>query len=218
MNRRFFNLLLLIGIAGVVLFIATAAKSGNNKKEIRFYKGTALSSINDFRENSIKGPQSVKIDDYYLEITGKVKQPQKYTYQEVMARYKPVEKVIRMYCVEGWKLDLLWEGIPLKELLNDAGILPGAQTVIFHSIDGYTTSIELDYVLKHNLILAYKINGLVLPRERGFPFQVAAEGKWGYKWAKWVQKIEISGNADYKGFWEARGNNRKGDISGPIFE
>ena len=56
-----------------------------------------------------------------------------------------------------------------------------------------------------------------LPPERGFPFEVVAESKWGYKWVKWVTKIELSGDPNYRGYWESRGYNNDGDLSGPIF-
>jgi DMSO/TMAO reductase YedYZ molybdopterin-dependent catalytic subunit len=203
----------------VYVFIAGSLVADEKmNKEIRSYQGKHLSSIDDFRENSIKGPRKVDLKTYRLEVTGLVGKPLNLTYEDVLAGFKSQEKVIRIYCVEGWKLDLLWEGLLLKDLLVKAEVKPGAKTVIFHSDDGYTTSIELDYILKNNLMLAYKINGLVLPPERGFPFQVAAEGKWGYKWAKWVTKIEISSDASYEGYWEKRGYNRSGNVSGPIFE
>ncbi len=62
------------------------------------------------------------------------------------------------------------------------------------------------------------MNGLTLPEARGFPFQVVAEDKWGYKWAKWVTSIELSDNPNFKGYWESRGYNNNGDHSGPMFE
>ena len=63
------------------------------------------------------------------------------------------------------------------------------------------------------------MNGLPLPAERGFPFQVIAESKWGYKWVRWVTRIEISDDADYRGFWEEVGyNNNDGDVTGPVLE
>ncbi len=54
--------------------------------------------------------------------------------------------------------------------------------------------------------------------ERGFPFQLVAEQKWGYKWIKWITKIELSDNTNYKGFWENVGYNNNGDLSGSKFE
>ncbi len=49
------------------------------------------------------------------------------------------------------------------------------------------------------------MNGLVLPPERGFPFQLVAESRYGYKWIKWITEIELTNNKDYLGYWESRG-------------
>ena len=65
--------------------------------------------------------------------------------------------------------------------------------------------------------MASKMNGVVLPPERGFPFQLVAEQKWGYKWIKWITKIELSSDTNYKGFWESRGYNDNGDLNGSKF-
>ena len=63
-------------------------------------------------------------------------------------------------------------------------------------------------------MIAYKMNNVILPPERGFPFQLVAEQKWGYKWIKWITKIELSNNTNYKGFWESRGYNNDGNLNG----
>jgi DMSO/TMAO reductase YedYZ molybdopterin-dependent catalytic subunit len=184
-----------------------------NGTEVREYNGERLDSVNNFRENSIKGPQYVDIDNYSLEITGLVDNPKKYGYEEVLA-HQAYAKVVTLHCVEGWDAKILWQGVLLKDLINEAGIKQGALTVIFHAYDGYTSSLPLDYVMNNNILLAYKMNNVTLPPERGFPFQVVAEDKWGYKWVKWVTKIEISGDPDYKGYWESNGYDNNGDITG----
>ena len=48
--------------------------------------------------------------------------------------------------------------------------------------------------------------------ERGFPFQLVAESKFGYKWIKWITTIELSANTDYLGYWESRGYPNDGDL------
>jgi len=185
--------------------------------EVRQYQGENLSSIGDFRENSIKGPQYIDINSYSLEITGLVGNYQKLSYEQVLDRQK-YKKVVTLHCVEGWSAKILWEGILLKDLLAEAGVKPEANTVIFHAYDGYSSSLPLDYILENDILLAFKMNEVVLPPERGFPFQVVAEDKWGYKWVKWVTEIQLSNDPDYKGFWESRGYNHDGDLDGPKFE
>ena len=39
----------------------------------------------------------------------------------------------------------------------------------------------------------------------GYPFQLVAEDKWGYKWIKWIVKIELTDDPSYRGYWEQRG-------------
>ncbi len=185
--------------------------------EIREYQGEKLSSVNDFRENSIKGSQYVPIENYTLEITGLVEESVSLTYEKVLNRQK-YSKVTTLYCVEGWDVTLFWEGVLVRDLLSETKVLPEANTVIFHAYDGYTTSFPLDYIVDNNIMLAYRMNNVTLPPERGYPFQLVAEEKWGYKWIKWVTKIEISDDPDYKGYWESRGYNNNGDVKGPVFE
>jgi DMSO/TMAO reductase YedYZ molybdopterin-dependent catalytic subunit len=180
--------------------------------EVKNYKGEKLSSVNDFRENSIKGPQNVNISNYTLQITGKVQNPQNLTYKEVINR-KNYEKVVTLDCVEGWSVTILWRGILVSELINESKPTPDGKTVIFYAIDGYSTSFPLDYLQKNNILMAYKMNNVTIPPERGFPFQLVAESKWGYKWIKWINKIEISNDTNYKGYWESRGYSNSGNLN-----
>ena len=186
--------------------------------EIQEYEGQPLSSINDFRENSIKGPQNVDIAGYQLEITGLVEKPASYGYEEVIDRFKHYKKVVRLNCVEGWSATILWEGMLVRDLINTARALPEVKTVIFHAYDGYTTSFPIDYSMNNDIIMAYKMNEVVMPPERGYPFQLVAESKWGYKWVKWITKIELSDDEFYRGYWESRGYSNKGDLDKSFIE
>lgn len=179
--------------------------------EVREYRGEKLGSAADFRENSIKGPQDVDVETYRLTVDGEVDTPLELTYDEVVAR-PSFEKVVTLFCVEGWNVRVLWKGVRIADLLADAGYDETAPTVIFHCADGYTTSLPRKVIEDRQLLLAYEMNGIALPKERGFPFQVVAEDRWGYKWAKWVTRIEVSADADYEGYWESRGYDNKGDL------
>ena len=103
----------------------------------------------------------------------------------------------------------------MSDLIQEAGLSPNASVVIFHASDGYTTSLPIEYIMDEDIILAYKMNGVPLPPERGYPFQLVAESKWGYTWIKWVTEIEISDNTGYKGYWERRGYSNDADLYKP---
>ena len=211
--------ILIAGIGcGVNNMKDTTDKSGDLKPvEIQEYQGEKLSSTDDFRENSIKGPQQVDKDSYKLQVTGLVANPGEYTYDEAINSFKNYKKVITLNCVEGWSVKILWEGMLVKDLVAEASPLPDAKIVIFHAYDGYTTSLPLDYIINNDILLAYKMNDIALPPERGFPFELAAESKWGYKWIKWVTKIDLSDNVDYKGYWESRGYSNNADLDKGFF-
>src|SRR3989339_727112 len=122
--------------------------------EIRNYEGKDLSSIYDFRENSIKGPQ--EINNYNLKVTGLVEEEKSYSYDEIINR-KSYSKVITLHCVEGWSATILWEGIILRDLLKEAKPKPEANTIIFHAYDGYTTSYPIEYIMNQDIILIQEI-------------------------------------------------------------
>ena len=212
----------LIVVAFLVGIFVFGPESSNVEElegvEVREYEGENLSSINDFRENSIRGPQYVEIEDYQLKITGLVENTTDYTYDETVEDFDNYKKVVRLNCVEGWAVNLLWEGILVRDILEQVGPLTEANTIIFHAYDGYTTSFPLQYVLDNDIIMAYKMNNVTLPPERGYPFQLVAESKWGYKWIKWITQIELSDDANYEGYWESRGYSNEADLDKSFFD
>lgn len=186
-------------------------------EELTEYEGVELDSVNNFRENSISGVQSVDIENYRLEISGLVETPLQLSYNEVLA-YESRQEVITIYCVEGWEVTVLWEGIPLKDIFNTAGVKPEVDTVVFYAADGYSTSLSLEFIMDNDLMIAYKANGIDLPENLGYPFILVAEEKWGYKWARWITGIELSDDPEYRGFWESRGYDNDADLSGSFWE
>lgn len=179
--------------------------------EIQEYQGKLLSPAVGPRDNSIKGVQEIDIDAYSLRITGLVNNEVIMNYAQVL-EMTSFKRLITLHCVEGWDATILWEGVSLVELIEKSNPRSEAVTVIFHAADGYTTSLPWALIKERQLILAYKANEIVLPPEMGYPFIVVAEDKLGYKWARWVTKIELSDNKDYKGYWESRGYTNDADI------
>jgi DMSO/TMAO reductase YedYZ molybdopterin-dependent catalytic subunit len=181
------------------------------EREIREYEGKRLDPFDRAYDNSINGPQKVDSAKYRLQITGLVKTPQSLTYQEVL-KLPVAKRAITLHCIEGWDEHLLFEGVRLADLFALAKPKKGVTTVIFYAADGYSSSLSFNDVTRLNLMLAAKINGRVLDAKRGFPFQVVAESKWGYKWVKWVTRIELS-DKPYKGYWEQRGYDNDANVT-----
>ncbi len=187
--------------------------------EIREYQGEMLSSVaKDFRENSIKGPQFIERESYRLEVSGLVNNPLSLSYSQLSEGFQDYQKVVTLYCVGGWDAKILWQGLKVEDLFIQAGLNLKANTVIFHAADGYTTSFPIEYLIENKILLAYKMNGVTIPPERGFPLILVAESKWGYKWIKWITKIELSDDINYQGYWESRGYSDSGDLDDDFFK
>jgi DMSO/TMAO reductase YedYZ molybdopterin-dependent catalytic subunit len=191
--------------------VSSSTQRRYRENEVAEYQGIRLDPAVGPRDNSIKGIQKVDVNGYTLTVDGLVNAPATFSYDEVKAL--PVsERLITLHCVEGWDATILWKGALLNDLMDKAGIKPEAVTVIFGSVDGYTTSLPLKTVQDKQLILAYGANGLDLPPQMGYPFIVVAEDKLGYKWARWVNRITLSSDPNYKGYWEQNGYSNNADV------
>jgi DMSO/TMAO reductase YedYZ molybdopterin-dependent catalytic subunit len=71
--------------------------------------------------------------------------------------------------------------------------------------------LTLDDVSEAVPLLAYRVNGDMLPADQGFPLRLVVPGKLGYKWIKWVTDINVL-SGQYKGYWESRGYSNQADI------
>jgi len=183
--------------------------------EVSEYNGTKLGSSEDFRENSIKGPQYIDIGTFSLRITGLVDQERNYTYNELLQNNPHYRKIVTLNCVEGWSVKILWDGLLVRDVIEEAGPRDSGKVLIFKAADGYTTSLPIEYFYDNDILIAFGMNNVTLEPERGFPFQLVAEMKWGYKWIKWITEIEISDDIDYKGYWEERGYSNEGNLDEP---
>ena len=213
MEKSFFQKLIVVSLVVMLLVLVfLAVYFAENQSpivlypgEIRDYQGQNLASIGDVKENAIRGTQYINASTYRLEITGLVNRTVEYTYDQVISSFQKYQKVVTLYCVEGWSAKILWEGFLVNDLLKEAGVNSSAVAAIFYASDGYSTELPLAYITNNNIIIAYKMNGLTIPPERGFPFQLVAESQYGYKWIKWITKIELTDNPNFLGFWESRG-------------
>ena len=191
-------------------FLAVSINS-YSQVEIKEYQGERLSPFDRSYDNSIKGPQKVDINKYRLIVNGKIQKASLFTYAQVLA-LPSATRAITLNCIEGWSEHLLFMGVRIEDIVKSTIIDKDVQTVIFYAIDGYSSSLSYEYVIENDILLAYEINGKKLDEKRGFPFQVVAESKFGYKWVKWVTRIEFS-DKPYEGYWEQRGYDNEATIN-----
>jgi len=175
--------------------------------------------MSEQNNNALNGTQYIDQATYTLTVDGLVDHPLKLSYADLQA-YPQISQLMDLNCVEGWSFTAKWTGPALSAIFADAGVQSAAKIAIFYTSDdpdGFT-SLDLNYIINNNIILGLKDNDLTLPPERGFPFQVVALSKFGYKWAKWVNRIEISSDTSFRGYWEGYGYNNNADINGPAFD
>jgi DMSO/TMAO reductase YedYZ molybdopterin-dependent catalytic subunit len=192
--------------------------------EVDQYQGQSLTPISDFINDiynhpdvEIMGTLNINVATYNLTVTGLVNQTMVYSYNDVVNNFPSVQQVGTLLCVEGWSVTMLWQGVPISDLVQQAvvSLNENANTLIFYAPDGYTTALPFDHVVQNNLILAYNVNNVTLPAILGFPFMLIAQNQYGYKWIKWVTEIDVSNDSSYLGYWESRGYPNDATIVDP---
>jgi DMSO/TMAO reductase YedYZ molybdopterin-dependent catalytic subunit len=215
MNTRF---ILTIALAVVLLVPMLACSSSYTpppgEVEATEFMGVPLTPMSQQLNNALAGTQVINNETYRLVVDGLVDNALNLSYADLQA-YPQVSVLADLVCVEGWRFTAKWTGPTLNSIFADAGVQPEATIAIFYSADATVgfTSLDLSYIESNNITIALKDNDITLPPERGFPFQVVAVGKWGYKWAKWVTRIELSADTSFRGYWESRGYPNDASIS-----
>jgi len=141
------------------------------------------------------GETDFKVDlkKWRLEITGRVKKPLILTYAEVLA-LPSTEKAVLLICPGFFTNHGLWKGIHMEELLKRVEAEKTATHVTF-SFTGGSYERKEEFFLKEALsgavFLAYGVNGKTLPEKHGFPLRGIAEGHFGSRWVKYVDKVIV---------------------------
>ncbi len=146
-----------------------------------------------------------------LAVDGEVENPIIFSWAEFL-KLPQTAITADFHCVTRWsRLNNHWEGVTFKALFERVSPKPEAGFVIFGASDGYTTNVPMEDLLPDNCLLASKHDGEALPEEHGGPLRVIIPHLYGWKGAKWVNKITFSKN-DAPGFWEVRGYHNHGIV------
>ena len=91
-----------------------------------------------------------------------------------------------------------WIGVPLRDVLREAGIKEEARSVLFVGMDvdapeeGYRRVLPVDKAMHPDTLLAYGMNGEALPQDHGFPLRAIVPGWAGTSSIKWLGQIVVS--------------------------
>lgn len=145
-----------------------------------------------------------------LEIGGLVERPYSLTLAEIRAL--PAVTDYRTLCCISNEIggDLIsnagWKGVRVKDLLERAGVKPGAVDLALYARDGYTESFPIARALAAEpaVLAVYEMNGEPLPHDHGFPLRLLVPDIYGMKNVKWVTKLSVV-DTDFQGFWQEQG-------------
>jgi DMSO/TMAO reductase YedYZ molybdopterin-dependent catalytic subunit len=171
-----------------------------------------VTSNNDFYriDTALSVPQ-VDPNTWQLRVHGKVRNEITLNYAQLTAR-PTIERYITLACVSNEVGDSLisnakWLGVSLRDLLAEAGPLPGADQVVGRAVDGFTVGAPTEIVMDgRDAMLAFGMNGEPLPVEHGFPVRMVVPGLYGYVSAtKWLAELELTSFSDFSAYWVPRG-------------
>ena len=152
----------------------------------------------------------VDLATWDFRVFGLVKSIARWSWDEFRA-LPAVETLADMHCVTRWsRLNMVWNGVAVREVMKHVDVLPGAKFVIAHCEHGFTTNLPLDEFLADDAVLAWGANGQPLEPDHGWPLRLVVPKLYAWKSAKWLRAIEIAVH-DRPGYWERGGYHMHGD-------
>jgi DMSO/TMAO reductase YedYZ molybdopterin-dependent catalytic subunit len=177
-----------------------------------------VSNASFYRIDTALVVPQVDPENWRLQITGMVDRPYSLTFDELLA-LPQVEQAVTLQCVSndvGGDLvgNARWQGVPLKAILDKAGVQAGATQIVGKSVDGWTAGFPTDVALDgRTALVAVGMNRELLPITHGFPARLVVAGLYGYVSAtKWLSEIRLTTWEDFDGYWVPRGWSKKGPI------
>ncbi len=152
----------------------------------------------------------VELDTFRLRLHGEVDEPATWSWVE-LAQWPRVRVARDFHCVTTWSVrGIVWEGIPVRELIRRVRPHPDVRWVLARGRDGYTTSLPYEAFADPDSLLADRMDGEALPRQHGFPLRLVVPALYAWKSAKYLEAIEFRRDL-VRGYWEERGYHDRGD-------
>jgi DMSO/TMAO reductase YedYZ molybdopterin-dependent catalytic subunit len=145
-----------------------------------------------------------------FQLFGEVDEPIGLSWDELQA-LPQTEVKTDIHCVTRWsKIDTVWRGVRVSELLERARVRPEGKFVMAHSDGGYTTNLPLEVVMDDDVLVAHAFDGKPLEPDHGAPVRLLVPKRYFWKSAKFLRRIEVM-SEDRMGFWELNGYHNDAD-------
>jgi DMSO/TMAO reductase YedYZ molybdopterin-dependent catalytic subunit len=153
-------------------------------------------------------PPQVDASTWKLDVGGLVRNPLTLSLDDLRAR-PSTSQFVTMQCISnpiGGDLTSTseWTGVPLRDILNEAGLSPEAHAIGIESVDGFYESVDLSDALDERTLLVYAMGGEPLAAEHGFPLRIYIPNRYGMKQPKWITHLQAL-NQPGPGYWVDRG-------------
>lgn len=212
-RRRFLSRIPGVALAGLaILVIGRAINDAAGGGVQRTRGGVATPEVTPTEEFYIISKNLIDPQpdgsSWRLRVHGATERTVTFDYDDMLAMPSQ-EQYTTMQCISnevGGDLmgNALWRGVPLRDVIQQAGPLLAAHHVFLRCADDYTDSIPLDFAMRPQTLLAYQMNSEPLTFKHGFPLRLLTPGKYGMKHPKWIVDIELMQD-EQLGFWQQRG-------------
>ena len=174
----------------VVEFTAAGLKLPGSKRRFTGSYAAASFSGNGFPSTSWinDDPERIEPANWSLRVTGHVEREIVLDYDEIAAHEARITATLD--CTGGWHSTQHWTGIPLRQILDRAGLKAEAASFTVRSVTGYNRRFSIDE--SEELLLATIVGDETLSHRHGFPLRLVAPGRRGYQWVKWVTALEVN--------------------------
>ena len=171
------------------------------------------SSYNNFYEfgtdkaDPAVNAHTLKTTPWAIEVEGLVKNPGKFSLEDLLKLSPMEERIYRLRCVEGWSMVIPWVGYSLAQLIKRVAPLGSAKFVEFVTLADpktmpyvgsrildwpYTEALRLDEAMHPLTLLSFGMYGEILPKQNGAPVRLVVPWKYGFKSAKSIVKIRFT--------------------------
>lgn len=170
-----------------------------------------ITANSQFPVVTIGGIPQIDASKWTLSVGGDVEHDLTFTYAEITAMPN-VTETVTMQCVDGPSATATWTGVPLNKVLAQAGVKNDSKSIVFLAADGYNSSIACPTENQSDVLLAWGMNGALLPADQGYPLRLVVPNNYGYKWVMWITNIVLV-NYVFYGYWESQGWSNNAQIT-----